>query len=92
MSIPLVIVLSAVVFAVQMLLCMGTRKTVVRLIPLIALGIGEGICAVVFVASGSSHDAAYVAIICAMVLAILMGIDALGWLTYCVIRFIRNVR
>ena len=92
MSLPLVIILSIVIFAVQMLLCMGTKKTIIRLIPLIALGVGEGICAVAFVAAGGSHNAAYMAVICAMVLAILMAVDALGWLTYCAIRFIRNVR
>ncbi len=88
----IVLALCLWVFFVQIWLCFKTRVTHLRAIPgMVITGI-LALCCIGYAASGNTGNFSLIAVIEAVVLAILLVADGLGWLTYCVIRFIQKIR
>ena len=90
-------VLMAVVFLVQLLLCLKAKKLWSRLSLLVLLGLGELACLAAYVASilmeqtgKDIHGAAYAAVIYGITLAYLAAVDAAAWALCAVVRFIQN--
>ena len=92
-----VFVLMAVVFLVQLLLCLKARKLWIRLSLPVLLGLAELTCLSVYVASilmeqtgKDLYGAGYAAVVYAILLAYLAALDAVAWIIWAVIRFIQN--
>lgn len=92
MHLILVILLSVIVFVVQLMLCIGTKKTHIRALPAMVITALIALCGIIYVAAENIYGASFVAVIEVVILAILLAVDGLGWLTYCLIRFIQKVR
>jgi len=92
MALPVVIILGLIVFVGQIMLCFRTRKTHLRAIPAMAMVALMVLCAVVYAFGSRVYGASFAAVIEVVILAILLVVDAFGWLTYCIIRFIQKVR
>lgn len=88
---PVAIIFSVIVFLVQFFLCCKTRKTLLRLIPVMVIAVGFVICAVVYLTS-ASMGTSLIAVVDLVLLAVLLVVDGLSWLVYCAARFIQNVR
>lgn len=92
MHIVLVALLAIVVFAVQIMLCFRYKKTHIRAIPAMLMAALMALCGLLYVLEGQMPAAALTAVVGIVVLAILLVVDALSWLTYCIIRFVQKVR
>ena len=97
MIFSLTFVLMAVVFLVQLFLCMKTNKLWSRLGLMGLIGLGELACVAVYMASilmeqtgKDIYGAGYAAVIYAILLAYLAAADATAWGVWAVSRFIRN--
>lgn len=88
---PLAVLSGLTVFAVQFLLCWKTRKNHFRLIPAMVIGAGFAVCGIVYLFA-DSMAASLAAVVYLVLLAILLVVDGLAWLTYCVVKFIKKVR
>lgn len=88
---PLAIISGLLLFAVQFILCCKTRKTLLRLIPAMVIAAGFVACIAVYLLS-ASMGTSLIAVVDMVLLAILLAVDGLGWLVYCIARFIQNVR
>lgn len=87
-----VILMSIAVFALQIWLCFRYKKTHVRAIPAMLMAGLMAVCGFVYLLGSGIYGASLAAVVEVVVLAILLVVDALGWLTYCIIRFIQKVR
>ena len=92
-----VFVLMAVVFLVQLFLCLKAGKRWSRLSLPALLGLGELVCMAVYAASvlmertgKDIYGAGYAAVVYAMLLAYLVFSDAAAWALWAVIRFVQN--
>ena len=92
-----VFVLMAVVFLVQLLLCLKAKKLWTRLSLPVLLGLGELACLAVYMASvlmdragKDIYGAGYAAVVYAIVLAYLAVFDGAAWTLWAVIRLIQN--
>lgn len=92
MAIPIVVILSIFVFVGQIMLCFRTRKTRIRAIPAMLMVVLMVMCGFAYILEGQMPAAALAAVVGIVVLTILLVVDAFGWLTYCIIRFIQKVR
>lgn len=88
---PVAVVFGLIVFVVQFFLCCRTRKTLIRLLPAMVIAVGFIVCAIVYLMAGSMGTS-LIAVVDLILLAVLLAVDGLGWLAYCVARFIQNVR
>lgn len=99
MMFSMVLVLISVVFAVQLLLCFSAKRTWVKLIPTILIGLGELACGVVYAVSmyldslgEGVYGAAFAAVIYTVVLLIVQAGDALAWLIFAIVRNVQKRR
>lgn len=86
------VVFGILVFGIQFFLCCRTKKTMIRLIPAMVITALIAACGIVFLVAGNIYGASFAAVVYAVVLAILLAVDALSWFAYCIFRFIQKVR
>ena len=86
-----VILLSVIVFVGQIMLCFRFKKTHVRAIPAMAMTALMALSGFAYILGSGIYGASFAAVVYAVILAILLAVDAMGWLTYCIIRFIQKV-
>lgn len=89
MSIPLVVLLSVMVIAVQVHFCLKTSRLLVRMLPAMVLTLVQVAFWMVFLLS-SSETMAFATVIYSLVLMILLLADLLGWGVYLVVKFIQK--
>lgn len=89
MYIPLVVLLSVMVIAVQVYICLKTSRLLVRMLPAAALALVQLAFWMVFLLS-SSETMAFATVIYSVVLMILLLADLLGWGIYLVVKYVQK--
>ena len=95
----IVLVLIAVIFAAQLMLCFSGKKNFVKLVPVMLIGIGEVVCGVVYLVSSyldsigeGIYGAPFAAVIYAIVLLIMLAGDGMAWLIWAIVKSAQNKR
>ena len=86
MMLSLAITVIIATFAVQLLLCFRGGKKWIKFLPLVLIALGELSCAVGYFLFDHIYGAAFVAVIYAVVLLVVLCGDAAAWLIYRIVR------